>query len=294
MRLFQRIVLGLGLTLFAVCCGAVLIAGRSAFGWQLLNVPTGSMRPAVQPGSLVLVHRIPTASLQVGDVITYANPLHANTTITHRIVKISRLGSGVAVYITKGDANARPDPVPVLSGLIQGKVLKQAPHFGSVLTWSKTWLAIGLFVYLPALILMIDEVRRLAMYFRSLMPYRLWGYRPIVTTSNHGLRYAAGAVVSLVVFVSVGLYGQSALALLQSNTVSLTNNQLVALGPTTLPPGSSTNCTNNTNVTANSSSNQTATSGNASSSNTTTGGSVTSGSASNSNATGINITVTGC
>ena len=75
MKIFERITTGLSVTILAVCCVALLMFGISMTGWKALSVPTGSMRPAIPPGSLVLVHRVSISSLKVGDVITYINPL---------------------------------------------------------------------------------------------------------------------------------------------------------------------------------------------------------------------------
>src|SRR6185312_1351388 len=84
---FKRLGISLTIAFFTVCCGAVLLFNWGALGWKALSVPTGSMRPHIPPGSLVLMHRVPVASINVGDVITYTNPLHPNSTITHRVIK---------------------------------------------------------------------------------------------------------------------------------------------------------------------------------------------------------------
>jgi signal peptidase len=68
------------------------------------TVLTGSMRPGIQPGDVVVVRPVPTDELKVGDVIAYLPPAHT-TPVLHRIVSIDP--SGLA---TKGDANNVADP----------------------------------------------------------------------------------------------------------------------------------------------------------------------------------------
>jgi signal peptidase I len=271
---------------FAVCCGVLLLFGRSTFGWQALSVPTGSMRPTFSPGALVIVHRVPISSLKVGDVITYTNPLNMRTTLTHRIVKTYKLDGKVPAFITKGDANPSPD-VPVVGGLVQGKMLWHVPAVGAWLMWSKTWAGIAVLVYLPALLLMLEEVRRLAAYYKLSLPYRAYALHKPSAPQNRR-KYALGGAVSLAVVLNAVLFWQPALALLRSNNVALTNNTISVAAT---PPSCTGNSSNSTNVTVVNGSSQTATSGNASSSS----GSATSGNASNSNSSSTTITINnGC
>src|SRR4051794_22572106 len=118
MKLIHRIAISLGVLFFAACCGAVLLFNLHALGWKVLSVQTGSMRPAVPRGSLVLVHHVPYSQLKVGDVITYANASQPGATITHRITKTYKLDGKIPAYITKGDANPSQDPVTVVGGQV--------------------------------------------------------------------------------------------------------------------------------------------------------------------------------
>src|ERR1039458_10076152 len=109
MKIPQRITTILSVNLLAVSCLALLFFGTSMSGWKALAVPTASMRPAIPPGSLVLVQRVPISTLKVGDVITYINPLNPKTTLSHRIVKEYLLDGKVLAFVTKGDANKTDD-----------------------------------------------------------------------------------------------------------------------------------------------------------------------------------------
>lgn len=87
---------------------AVLIVGAAVlvyvFHPRFDTVLTGSMRPGIQPGDVVMVRAVPTDELKVGDVIAYLPPAHT-TPVLHRIVSIDSSG-----LVTKGDANNVADP----------------------------------------------------------------------------------------------------------------------------------------------------------------------------------------
>jgi signal peptidase len=58
---------------------------------------------------MIVVAREPAADLRVGDVLVYQIPVLDHRVVSHRVVAISRDGSGIVVR-TKGDANDAPDP----------------------------------------------------------------------------------------------------------------------------------------------------------------------------------------
>lgn len=85
----------------AVVGAAVLVY---VFHPRFDTVLTGSMRPGIQPGDVVMVRAVPTDELKVGDVIAYLPPAHT-IPVLHRIVSIDSSG-----LVTKGDANNVADP----------------------------------------------------------------------------------------------------------------------------------------------------------------------------------------
>jgi len=276
---------------FILCCGTVLLFNRPTLGWQLLSVPTGSMRPGMPPGSLVLTHRVSDSSLRVGDVITYTNPLTMRSTLTHRIIKVYKLDGKVLTFITKGDANPSPDP-PVVAGLVQGIRVGHLPFVGYLFMWAKTWIGIAVLIYLPALVIMVEETRRLSAYLRKMRPYRLNGWAtPKRSEQTMRPKLAlAGSTAAAVMIIGFGWQTAGALGgSLHSNTVALAPNMLVVAKKHTSPPP--TNCSSNSNVNTTNSTTQTSTTGNSQSSN---GGDATSGNSTNNNDTNINITTNGC
>lgn len=147
----------------AMAIFVVLLAGLSflsvpASGWKALSVQTGSMRPVIEPGALVLVHRVPASDLRVGDVITYSSPEHKGITITHRITHIDDMVSSLRRITTKGDANASTDK-PILSSDVLGRVETHVAGLGHITDWIRTPLGIGLVILLPSLIIILHELR---------------------------------------------------------------------------------------------------------------------------------------
>jgi signal peptidase len=100
------------LAVAAAAALGVLLVGTALLGWQRYVIVSGSMTGTYDRGSLVLDQVVPTASLRVGDVITYRPPPGAGPRelVTHRIVAIAPGRGGQRVFRTRGDANPVADP----------------------------------------------------------------------------------------------------------------------------------------------------------------------------------------
>lgn len=88
---------------------AALLLGLVVFGsltgsWGLVPVLTGSMRPGIQPGDLVLVVPEPISAVRPGQVLDFVPPHEGGVSVTHRVVSVTRSPSGTYIR-TKGDAN---------------------------------------------------------------------------------------------------------------------------------------------------------------------------------------------
>jgi signal peptidase len=106
---FNRLatVTALAATVIAVATLALaLVGGR--MGYRAVFMTTGSMRPAIAPGDLVILRPVDPHSIQLGDVITFQAPVGSHELVTHRVVAVSSSPVGVS-FRTKGDANAVPD-----------------------------------------------------------------------------------------------------------------------------------------------------------------------------------------
>ncbi len=90
-------------------------AGIAAFAlvqgsWMVTPVLSGSMRPGLSVGGVVISQRVPIDSLHVRDVIVFRDPFKPSEQIVHRIVKITKGPDGKLLFNTQGDANTVRDP----------------------------------------------------------------------------------------------------------------------------------------------------------------------------------------
>lgn len=120
------------LTLAFVALAFMGIGPRVA-GYRTLTVLTGSMRPTMPPGSVVVATREPIDDLRVGQVLVYQIPVLDHRVVSHRVIDITRTPSGVVVQ-TKGDANNAPDPwrARITDGSVWHASLA-VPYLGSVI-----------------------------------------------------------------------------------------------------------------------------------------------------------------
>ena len=95
------------------------IAGEvlRSFGSLRFAATGWSMLPAIWPGDTLVVDRISSEQVRVGDVVLIGR---AGRLCAHRVISIS-VDSGTAYWITRGDAMAAPDR-PVSEGELLGRV----------------------------------------------------------------------------------------------------------------------------------------------------------------------------
>lgn len=118
------IVMALLLFIIISCAYTAQTHGIPNFlGYHFAYIPTESMVPTIQPGTLCL-QSTDTKNLQIGDIVTYVrlneDGSMPNTTVTHRIVGVNDDGT----YILKGDNNQTADTLPVSNGQIAYKIVK--------------------------------------------------------------------------------------------------------------------------------------------------------------------------
>jgi signal peptidase I len=123
------------LTAAAVALAAAVLL-PALLGLQRYVITSGSMTGTYDRGSLVYDRVVPTASLKVGDVITYDPPASSGHTglVTHRIHAITRGPNGERLFRTKGDFNAAPDSWTfTLRQPTQARVAFHLPYVGFLL-----------------------------------------------------------------------------------------------------------------------------------------------------------------
>jgi signal peptidase I len=125
-----------GLLLVLAMCALAVCGYQTATGhWHATPVLSGSMRPGLQPGDIVVTQKVPISDLHVRDVIVFHPPDEGQRLTVHRIVKL-RVRNGTTVITTRGDANTIDDPsVTSLSGTSAYRVVRVVPLVGYPAVW---------------------------------------------------------------------------------------------------------------------------------------------------------------
>jgi signal peptidase len=120
-------------------------------------VMSGSMEPTIPVGSIVVVRKISPEDVKVGDVIAFST---GESKTLHRV--IDKVAEGGSFYFrTKGDANEDPDPWIVKPEDVSGALLLTIPYYGYLIYFARTPLGLVLFILVPAIILIANEVRNI-------------------------------------------------------------------------------------------------------------------------------------
>ncbi len=134
---------------------AIIGYGKLPGGKRIFTNRKASMLPLISPNSLTVVK--PYDYYDVGDIISYYQEVEGREMIvTHRIAQI-----GGNVYVTKGDYNEAVDSEVVRPRLVIGKVIIIIPWLGLIFSLVKSPWGTGLFILLPAVIIISGEVYRI-------------------------------------------------------------------------------------------------------------------------------------
>lgn len=114
-------------------CAAVLavavviprVAGATPY-----TILTGSMRPTLPPGTLVVVRPVPMTRIGVGSVITYQLRSGQPAVVTHRVVEQGISAQQEILFRTRGDANDTVDQGWVRPVQIKGTLWYAVPYLG--------------------------------------------------------------------------------------------------------------------------------------------------------------------
>jgi signal peptidase len=117
-------------------------------------IMSGSMEPAIPVGSIVVVKRVNPEDVKVGDVIAFET---GESRTMHRVVE-KVVENGSFHFRTKGDANEDPDPWIVKPEDVSGALLLTIPYYGYLLHFAGTPIGFALFILVPAIILIANEV----------------------------------------------------------------------------------------------------------------------------------------
>ena len=96
----------------------------SLFGYSLYRVSSGSMKPELEIGDVILVKSFDGRQAQENDIVTYVaeSGEMKGLLITHRVIKAPYQQGSEYYIVTKGDANDTADD-PINVNQIEGKML---------------------------------------------------------------------------------------------------------------------------------------------------------------------------
>jgi signal peptidase I len=138
----SSVVCGLALVLLAV----LLLS--TAAGYRLLIDHSGSMRPAIGAGDLLVTHAVPALSIRVGQVVSFVDPALHGRLVTHRVVAIHRLPTRI-LFVTRGDANPASESWSVARGASVGTLDFRVAGVGRAIAWmAEPWARTTIFALL--------------------------------------------------------------------------------------------------------------------------------------------------
>ncbi len=143
------------LLLILIISGSLFTIISPFFGWRVEVVISGSMEPAIQTGSVVIIRPVLPNTIRKGDIIMYSS-LDKKSLTTHRVADVE--SKPILQFITRGDANSNSDINPVTPGQIVGVVAFTIPYLGLLTQFIKTPPGFILFFLIPAVFLIGREV----------------------------------------------------------------------------------------------------------------------------------------
>jgi signal peptidase len=133
-RVIQDVVLALLAVLGAA--SLVFVAAVLVFGLRPADVVSGSMRPTLPVGSVVLTTQVPASQLRVGEIVQVPRASDG-TVVTHRVQAIEKTDAGYALTL-KGDANQKADPQSYVVQTV-GLYRAHIPYLGYAAWWVKSY-----------------------------------------------------------------------------------------------------------------------------------------------------------
>lgn len=121
-----------GLIPVAIAVVSVIWFTLGVFPIKPLGVASGSMKPTLYVGDLVLVRKCNSNDIKVNDIIEYKRK---EFTVIHRVIEKYQ-EDGHTFFITKGDNNGGKDNDPVSEDDLKGKIIARIPY----LAWPTLWL----------------------------------------------------------------------------------------------------------------------------------------------------------
>lgn len=191
------------LVMLVMVAGFTLVAVLPATGARAMIVLSGSMEPLLSAGDAAIITDVPSADLEVGDVITFHGIGEDKRLTTHRIIDRVELPSGLH-FQTQGDANSSPDVDLAPAGGVVGRYDGRIPYGGRALLLLSRPEAKIVLVAVPALLILMGELRTLVAAAMSRRGERTEAAtRPVVMTVAMLLLAAALGVAATMATMAV-------------------------------------------------------------------------------------------
>lgn len=128
----------------------------SVFGYSAMSVLSGSMRPYLEPGDMIVDRAVKAKEIIVGDVITYRV---GTSIVTHRVVEIMEKDNKV-YFLTRGDANNTDDGRPIEEIQLIGRVSFKIPKGGYVARFIRSPIGILIIIGIPIMFMLAGELMK--------------------------------------------------------------------------------------------------------------------------------------
>lgn len=175
---------------------------------KALVVLSGSMTPIMLAGDMIVVESVNPNELAAGDVIAFRDPGGRDTFVTHRIIKIEEKGEK-RIFRTKGDANEEEDSFKVPDSDVVGKLIFVIPFAGYLPEASKNKEIFLLTVIIPAVIIILDEIRTMIVYSNPVHAHKIEYNKKKASRRSYfmiaGKRLTAIVLVSGFIFSGVAI-----------------------------------------------------------------------------------------
>jgi signal peptidase I len=133
-------VFGILATMLLACSVLIVVLAATAMVLDLLRftvVDSGSMRPELNPGDVVVLRSEAPSQMAVGQIVAFHPPGEPHLTVVHRVRAIRRTSRGI-IFRTKGDANNAFDPWRAkIAGDIVWRETMKIPWLGYLVVWSQ-------------------------------------------------------------------------------------------------------------------------------------------------------------
>jgi len=116
-----------GWIITSIICVVIIWFSVGLFPFHPSVVLSGSMRPVMDAGDVVIIAKVPADVIKEGDIIQFRK--EEQITVMHRVIEIQETEEA-KLFITKGDDNDEPDKDPVIPENVVGKHVLTIPKIG--------------------------------------------------------------------------------------------------------------------------------------------------------------------